>query len=308
VPYPPLVAIVGPTAVGKTDMSIRLSELFDGEVVSADSRQIYIGMDIGTAKASAEMRRRVPHHLLDLVRPDQPFTLADYQALAFRAIEGIVHRGHLPVLVGGTGLYTRAVLEGWTIPRVPPRLTMRAALEREAEQRGAEYLHRWLQAMDPDAAARIDSRNVRRVVRALEVCLTSGRPISRLQLKREPPYRVLRIGLTMPRQALYRRIDERIDQMIASGLVDEVRRLLEQGYGLHLPAMSGLGYRQIGRHLSGEMSLDEAIALTRRDTRRFVRQQYTWYRLDDERILWFDVSLAAADQRVEACVRQFLAS
>lgn len=305
---PPLVAIVGPTAVGKTSLSIHLAELFDGEVISADSRQIYIGMDIGTAKASEAQRRRVPHHLLDLVHPAEPFTLADYQLLAFQAIEDIAGRGRLPLLVGGTGLYTRAVLEGWTIPSVPPNPAVRAALEQEAEQRGGLVLHRWLQALDPDAAAHIDARNVRRVVRALEVCLTSGRPISQLQAKRETPYRTLRIGLTMPREELYRRIDERVDRMIHEGLVEEVRSLLSEGYDRRLPAMSALGYRQIIRHLSGEISLDEAIAQTKRDTRRFVRQQYTWYRLDDVRISWFDVSAPAVSGRVEECVRQFLAA
>jgi tRNA dimethylallyltransferase len=304
--YLPLVAVVGPTAVGKTVLSVQLAELFDGEVISADSRQIYIGMDVGTAKASDELRRRVPHHLLDLVCPDQSFTLADYQALAFRTIEQVVQRGHVPMLVGGTGLYTRAVLEGWTIPRVPPNPVVRAALEREAAERDGLYLHRWLQALDPNAAERIDARNVRRVIRALEVCLTSGRPISRLQAKQEPPYRILRVGLTMPREALYRRIDERVDRMIEEGLVAEVRRLLAEGHDARVPAMSGLGYRQIVRYLSGEISLDQAVALIKRETRRFVRQQYTWFRLDDERIRWFNVNDPDATQQVEGCVRQFL--
>ena len=306
--FPPLVAIIGPTAVGKTAISLRLAETFDGEVVSADSRQIYRGMDIGTAKVSPEERRRVPHHLLDLVDPDQPLTLAEYQKLAYAAIDGILRRGKLPLLVGGSGLYVQAVLEGWTIPRVPPNPALRAALEREAEERGEAALHRWLAALDPQAAARIDPRNVRRVIRALEVCLTAGQPISELQAKRPPPYRILRIGLTMPREVLYRRIDERVDRMIALGLVEEVRGLLAKGYGLELPAMSGLGYRQIGLYLRGEMTLEEAVARIKRETRRFVRQQYTWFGLDDPAIRWFDASAPDCYERVEEVVKKFLST
>ncbi|MDH7486115.1 MAG: tRNA (adenosine(37)-N6)-dimethylallyltransferase MiaA [Anaerolineae bacterium] len=304
--HPPLVAVLGPTAVGKTSLSLHLAETFDGEVVSADSRQVYRGMDIGTAKATPEERRRVPHHLLDLVDPDQPLTLAEYQKLAYAAIEDILRRGRLPLLVGGSGLYVRAVLEGWTIPRVEPDPALRAALEREAEERGEMALHRWLSALDAQAAARIDPRNVRRVIRALEVCLTAGQPISALQARRPPPYRILRIGLTMTRKLLYRRIDERVEHMIAQGLVEEVRGLVARGYGFDLPAMSGLGYRQIGLYLQGEITLEEAVAQIKRETRRFVRQQYTWFRLDDPAIHWFDASLPDCYERVEEAVREFL--
>lgn len=304
--HEPLIAVLGPTAVGKTALSLHLAETFDGEVVSADSRQVYRGMDIGTAKATPEERRRVPHHLLDLVDPDRPLTLAEYQRLAYAAIEDILHRGRLPLLVGGSGLYVRAVLEGWTIPGVEPNPALRAALEREAEERGEAALHRWLATLDSQAAARIDPRNVRRVIRALEVCLTAGRPISELQAKRPPPYRILRIGLTMPRRLLYRRIDERVERMIAQGLVEEVRGLVARGYGFDLPAMSGLGYRQIGLCLRGEVTLEEAVALIKRETRRFVRQQYTWFRLDDPAIRWFDASLPDCAERVEDAVKGFL--
>lgn len=304
--HEPLIAVLGPTAVGKTALSLHLAEAFDGEVVSADSRQVYRGMDIGTAKATPEERRRVPHHLLDLVDPDRPLTLAEYQKLAYAAIEDILHRGRLPLLVGGSGLYVRAVLEGWTIPGVEPNPALRAALEREAEERGEAALHRWLSALDPQAAARIDPRNTRRVIRALEVCLTAGRPISELQVKRPPPYRILRIGLTMPRKLLYRRIDERVERMIARGLVEEVRGLVAKGYGFDLPAMSGLGYRQIGLYLRGEVTLEEAVALIKRETRRFVRQQYIWFRLDDPAIRWFDASLPDCAERVEDAVKGFL--
>lgn len=283
-----LVVIVGPTAVGKTRLSLRLAQEFDGEIISADSRQVYRGMDIGTAKPTLEQRQRVPHHLIDVVAPDETFTLAQYQKLAYEAIDNVLARGRIPFLVGGTGLYVRAVVEGWGIPRVPPKEELRAELYRQAEIEGEEALHARLREVDPAAAERIDPRNVRRVVRALEVYLETGQPISELQRKKPPPYRILQIGLTMERQELYRRIDERVDKMIEEGLVEEVRRLIEQGYGHDLPSMSGLGYQQIGMYLRDQVSLEEAIQLIKRHTRRFVHHQYNWFRLDDENIRWFD--------------------
>ena len=287
--HPPLIVIVGPTAVGKTRLSLRLAQEFDGEIISADSRQVYRGMDIGTAKPTPEERALVPHHLIDVVAPDEPFTLAQYQELAYRAIDDVLARGKAPFLVGGTGQYVRAVVEGWGIPKVPPNEELRAELYRQAELEGPWALHDRLREVDPAAAERIDPTNVRRVVRALEVYLEMGRPISELQRKKPPPYRILQIGLTMERQELYRRIDERVDRMIEKGLVEEIRGLVERGYGYDLPSMSGLGYQQIGMYLRGLVSLEEAIQLIKRHTRRFVRHQYNWFRLDDENIRWFDV-------------------
>ncbi len=284
----PLLAIVGPTAAGKTALSLILAQALGGEIVSADSRQVYRGMDIGTAKATPEERALVPHHLLDVVDPDQVLTLAEYQRLAYAAIDDILARGRLPLLVGGTGQYVRAVLEGWRIPEVAPQPELRAALEAEAAAHGAAALHDRLAALDPVAAARIDPRNVRRVIRALEVCLSTGRPISELQTKSPPPYRVVQIGVTRARPELYARIDARVERMIEAGLVDEVRRLAAAGYGWDLPAMTGLGYRQIGQYLRGEITLDEAVALIKRGTRRFVQQQYNWFRPDDPAIHWVD--------------------
>jgi len=291
-----LVAIVGPTAVGKTSLGVRLGEALrsgdwpvqGAEIVSADSRQIYRWMDIGTAKATAEEQAAVRHHLIDVVAPDERLTLAHYQVLAGRVIRDIWDCGLLPILVGGTGLYVRALLEGWTIPQAPPDEALRARLQEEAEAHGAEALHRRLAAVDPAAAASIDLRNVRRVIRALEIHEQTGRPASQLQRREPPDWAVLRIGLTMPRPALYRRIDARIEAMMAQGLEAEVRDLIERGYGLDLPAMSGLGYRQIGQYLQGDVPLDEAVALIKRHTRRFVRQQYSWFRLDDPDIRWYD--------------------
>jgi tRNA dimethylallyltransferase len=286
---PPLIAIVGPTAVGKTALALWLSERLPVEVVSADSRQVYRGMDIGTAKPMPAELGRLPHHLIDLVDPDESFTLAQYQSLAYEAINDILKRDKLPLLVGGTGLYIRAVLEGLTIPAVPPDPELREALFAQAAAEGEAAFHERLRQIDPAAAERLDPRNVRRVVRALEVCLKTGRPISEQQKSVPPPYHILQIGLTMPREALYERVDRRVDAMIAAGLVEEVRGLVARGYGYDLPSMSGLGYQQIGLYLRGEITLDEAIALIKRHTRRFIRHQYNWFHPNDARIRWFDL-------------------
>lgn len=295
----PLLAIIGPTAAGKTELSLALAEALGGEVVSADSRQIYRGMDIGTAKATAEERARAPHHLLDIVNPDQILTLAEYQRLAYAAIAAIHARGRLPLLVGGTGQYVRAVLEGWRIPEVAPQPDLRAELEAEATAHGADALHARLAALDPVAAGRLDARNVRRVIRALEVCLTTGRRISELQTKSPPPYAVAQVGVTRPRPELYARIDARVERMVAAGLVDEVRRLADAGYDWELPAMTGLGYRQIGQYLRGEVPLDQAVALIKKGTRRFVQQQYNWFRPAAPAIRWVDPGLTPPDETAQ---------
>ena len=302
----PLVAVVGPTAAGKTALAVRLAEAFGGEIVSADSRQVYRGMEIGTAKATPEERARVPHHLLDVIDPDQTLGLAQFQALAYAAIDGVLARRKIPFLAGGTGLYVMAVVEGWQVPIVPPDDALRRALYRQAEEQGAEALYARLQAADPGAAQRIDPRNVRRVIRALEVCLATGRPISEQRGKSPPSYRTLMIGLTLPRPQLYRRIDERVEAMFEHGLEEEVRRLVAAGYGFNLPAMSGVGYGQFAPYLAGQATLAEVIQAIKRATRRFVRHQSNWFRLDDPRIHWVD---AAADPFSEAVelVTAFLA-
>ena len=284
----PLLVIIGPTAVGKTALSLHLAQRYRGMIISADSRQIYRGMDIGTAKPTAAERSMAPHALIDIVDPDEAFGLAQFQTLAMEAIAGAHRDGLLPMLVGGTGQYVRSVVEGWGIPRVPPQDDLRAELAREAERDGSDALHRRLADVDAEAAARIDARNVRRVIRALEVYLVTGTPISVLQRKTPPPFDILQIGLRRDRETLYARIDARIDVMLAAGLLDEVRGLRAAGYADELPSMSGLGYRQFLAHLDGNETLEEAVARVKKDTRRFVRQQSNWFREDDATIAWFE--------------------
>lgn len=299
------MVIVGPTAVGKTALSLHVAEALDGEIVSADSRLFYRGMDIGTAKPSSEERARVFHHLINIAEPDDTVGLAEFQERAYSAIADVHARGRLPLLVGGSGQYVRAVVEGWCIPRVPPDSALRAELEAQAKRDGAEQLHARLVRLDPDGAQRIDPRNLRRVIRALEVCLLTGQPISEQQRKRPPPYRILQVGLTMERAALYARADRRVEAMMAAGLEDEVRRLLEAGYGWDLPAMSGLGYVQFRPYFEGQATLEEVVAEIKRATHRFVRHQYNWFRLSDPAIRWFDVTGTAVDE-VEVVVGAWL--
>ncbi len=286
----PLVILLGPTASGKTALSISLAQSFNGEIVGADSRQIYRKMDIGTAKPTPAERAVVPHHLIDVIDPDQSFSLAQYQEAAYAAITAIHARGNLSLLVGGTGQYITAVIEGWGIPEVPPHPHIRTELENFAEEFGARALHDRLRQADPAAADRIDYRNVRRVVRALEVYLATGTPISVLQRKEPPPYRLLQIGITLPRDVLYTRIDARIGRMIEQGLEAEVRALLEQGYTWNSPAMTGLGYAQWQPYFERQTGLDDVIAAIRRETRAFVRRQYTWFHGHDLGIHWLDVT------------------
>ncbi len=276
--FPPLIAIVGSTAVGKTELALRKAESLGGEIVSADSRQVYRCMDIGTAKASPEQRARVPHHLIDVINPDEPFSLATYQDLATAALADIAGRGRMPLLVGGTGQYVAAVLEGWRIPRVPPQPKLRAALEAEAQEHGAAVLHARLAAVDPQAAATTGPDNVRRIIRALEVYEMTGQPISAQQTQEPPPYRIETLWLNLPREELYRRIDARIDAMMAAGLLREVHMLLEMGYTWELSAMSSLGYIQFRPYFAGTATLEECVQRLKYDTHAFARRQDNWFR------------------------------
>ena len=286
---PPLLVILGPTAVGKTGLAVQLAEALGGEIVGADSRQIYRYMDIGTAKPTPAERARVPHHMVDIVEPDDFLTLARYQQMTYQAIDDIHQRGRLPLLVGGTGQYITAVVEGWSIPQVPPNMALRDELEAFAVAHGPDALYQRLVTIDAAAAEKIHPNNVRRVIRALEVCLETSQPISELQRKRPPNLRILELGLTLERQILYERADHRIDLMMDAGLLDEVRDLLARGYERQLPSMSGLGYAQLTEHLLGEVTLPEAVQNTKADTRSFIRRQETWFRGHDHGILWHNV-------------------
>ena len=282
-----LIVICGPTAAGKTAASLALAARLGGEIVAADSRTIYRGMDIGTAKPTTAERARVPHHCLDLADPDEIITLARYRRAAVAAITDIRARGRVPLLVGGTGLYVRAVVDGFTIPEVPPDPVLRARLEGE-EARAPGSLHARLQRVDPVAAGRIHPRNVRRLIRALEVFEHTGRPISSLQHTSDIVGEVVQVGLTMDRTVLHRRIDDRVDEQLRTGLVAEVRGLVGRGYDPALPSMQGLGYKEIVAHLLGQIDLDGATQQLRRNTRRFAKRQYTWFRRDP-RVHWLSV-------------------
>jgi tRNA dimethylallyltransferase len=282
----PLLVILGPTAVGKTALALTLAQALNGEIVSADSRQIYRYMDIGTAKPTTAERALVPHHLLDVVDPDETLTMAEYQTLANDAIVDIHRRGKLPMLVGGTGQYITALLEGWTVPRVPPNPEFRAELESYAAEHGNAALYERLRNLDPAAAESIDYRNLRRVIRALEVIDATGLPFSEQRRKNPTAYDVVQHGLTMDRERLYMHADQRVGEMLAQGFLDEVRRLLDMGYSRHLPSMSGLGYAQLAAHLLDGVPLAEAITNTKTATHNFIRQQYTWFRGHDHGILW----------------------
>ncbi len=291
--------IVGPTAVGKTALSLSLADRLNGEIISSDSRLFYRGMDIGTAKPSAAEQTAVPHHLIDICDPDETITLGSYQDKVYRLIEEMGESpSRMPILVGGTGQYMRAIVEGWGIPRVPPHPHLRAALE----ELGGEELGRWLRALDEQTAVRLDVRNMRRVIRALEVILVSGQRMSVLQRKTPPPYPFIIVGLRRGRELLYQRIDERVDRMMEAGLLVEIEQLREDGYGRWLPSMSGLGYRQLWAYLDGEMTLPEAVERIKFETHRFVRHQNNWFKPTDPRINWFDLDVMEETAVVDAIV------
>ncbi len=296
-----LVVILGPTAVGKSKVAIQLAERLGGEIVSADTRLFYRGMDIGTAKPSPEERSCVPHHLIDVADPDEIWSLAQYKVESRRVIEGIHARRRLPFLVGGSGQYIWAVVRGWDVPVVPPNLPLRQALEQWSHDIGKDGLHYRLTVLDPQAAARIDPRNLRRTIRALEVILTTGKRFSEQRTQSPPLYNTLILGLRRPRPELYERIDARIDAMFQAGLVDEVQDLLESGYSLDLPPLSAIGYREVIAYIQGSITLEGAKAQMRRLTRTYVRRQANWFKPHDPQIRWFRVNPSTVDE-MEAVV------
>ena len=302
----PLIMIVGPTAVGKTDFSMSLAETIWGEVISADSRQFYRGMDIGTAKPDAKEMARIPHHLINIALPDEIIDLTRFHKLLEEATQAIYARGHLPIMVGGTGQYARSILQGWNIPSQPPDPRMRMILLSWAEELGPFEMHNKLQKVDPEAAAFIQPQNVRRVVRALEVIFSTGRKFSDLRQRHTPVYQVLMIGLLRNRKELYARIDERIGKMIEQGLLEEVKNLLQQGYPSTLPAFSAIGYKEMVDVLQNQISLNESVVLMKRRTREYVRRQANWFKPSDPQIHWFNADEIILPDAVKL-IEKFLA-
>lgn len=284
---PEVIFIVGPTASGKTEYSLKLAKKLNGEIISADSMQAYKGMDIGTSKPSLKERRAVPHHLIDILKPNEEYNAALFKERAERIIEDIIKRKRMPIVVGGSGLYVKALVDGiFEGPSADWKLRKR--LEKEAEAKGNEFLYKRLKQLDPKAASKIEPQNLRRIIRALEVIEKMKKPFSQLKLKAKgiaSKYKIRMIGLTMPREKLYRRIDERAECMFEDGLVKEVKAILKKYPRLSRTASQALGYKEVIGCLNGSYSLDEAIRLTQRNTRRFAKRQLTWFRRDP-RVKW----------------------
>ncbi len=306
----PLVVLVGPTAIGKSRIAIEVARALGTEILTADSTQVYRGMNVGTDTPPEEDRQRVPHRLIDLVEPDEPFNAGEFRRRALREISRLDEHGLLPLVVGGTGLYVRALLNGlWAGP--PSDRALRRKLEEEARARGGEAMYRELGRVDPATAGRLHPRDTVKVLRALEVYRQTGVPLSKAHeahRERATPFRALLLGLTMERAALYQRIDRRVDLELAKGLVDETRTLLAKGYSRGLVSMKSLGYRQMAGYLEGEYPFDEAVRRLKRDTRRFAKRQMTWFR-KEQGLTWVEVqpdeSVHSVAQRVLARIDRF---
>lgn len=295
----PIIAVVGPTASGKTGWGLELAEAFDGEIVGADSRQVYRRLEIGTAKPTAAERARVPYHCIDHIEPGERYHLGQFRRDALAALTAIRARGRRAVVVGGTGQYVWALLEGWDVPEVAPDAAFRRSMEERAAEEGAGALHAELATVDAVAAAAIQPGNVRRVIRALEVHRATGRPISTWHATRDP-LAVVIVGPRVSREVLDQRIDDRVRRMFAAGLVAETEALLAAGLAPDAPGLESIGYREVVRHLAGECSLEEAVEQSQQATRRLARRQEKWFRADDERIQWCD---SVEEARSEVSVR-----
>lgn len=283
-----VIILVGPTGVGKTPLAIDLAQKLNGEIISADSKYLYRGMDIGTAKPPLTERLKVPHHLIDVADPDESWSLARYLEATVRIISMIQARKRLPMITGGTGQYYRALMEGWQIPALAPNEPLRSALLEWGTEIGKEALHARLAILDPQAAMEIDPSNLRRTIRALEVIFLTGERFSALRKKSGPLFNYYVIGLTMPRENLYHRVDDRIEDMVSRGLIEEVQRLLNQGYSSSLSSFSAIGYRESAQYLRGEISLEQAKALMKKNTRQLIRRQANWFKFSDPQIHWYE--------------------
>ena len=283
---PRVLFIVGPTASGKTAASLQLASQACVEIVNADSRQVYRGMSVGTGKPAPNELASVPHHLIDVAAPDEQYNLARFLAEARAAIAGIASRDAVPVVVGGTGQYVWGLAEGWHAPAVPPNPQLRAELAEEAWRNGPEALHERLRVVDAHAADAIDPRNVRRVIRALEVWHETGEAFSRQRRKSPPEFSPVLLGIAPERAALRRRADDRVDAMLRGGWPEEVRELLRAGYGPELPSFSSVGYREVAAYVQGSMTLDETAERVKNATHRLIRRQAAWFKAGDARIAW----------------------
>lgn len=286
----PLLAIVGPTAVGKTKIAISLAQKLNGEIVSADSVQVYRHLNIGSAKPTMQERQGVPHHLLDAVEPDVNFTVYDYQQRAKKTIQEIYCQNKLPILTGGTGLYIKAVLDDYRFSSGKTNVLIRKRLQEELKMQGKEHFYRQLQQIDPPTAKKVHPNDLRRILRALEFFYLTGEPISRqrerTEKKKKQNYRLTLIGLTMPRDILYETINKRAERMIAEGLLAEVRQLLAKGYKSSLKSLQSLGYYHLIRYLEEKWDWETAVSTFKRDTRRYAKRQLTWFRAD-QRVCWY---------------------
>lgn len=288
----PLLIITGPTAVGKTELSLKIAEELQGEIISADSMQIYRYMDIGTAKASAEERKRVRHHMIDIINPDETYSVADYQQEADRLIREICARGSLPIMVGGTGLYIRAVIQGFLFPEMETNHQLRAELTEMARKYGNEYLHQKLAGIDPEHARKIHPNDLRRIIRAIEIFQETGHNMTYYLEKQKytpPRYNTLKIGLIREREELYDRINKRVDLMIKKGLVEEVKNIIKAGFNMSATALQGLGYKEIIGYLKGDYPLEEAIRILKKNTRNYAKKQITWFNREKD-LHWFNLT------------------
>lgn len=297
-----VLAIVGPTAAGKTETAVYLGQNLKGEIINADSRQVYRYMDIGTDKPSREQQAAVKHHLIDIIEPDDEFSLALYKEMVDETIKDIHNRGKLPIIVGGSGQYVWAVLEGWTIPQIKSNRLLRNQLEQKALAYGHDFLYDELLKVDPRTAVNIDKNNTRRIIRALEVFAITGTPFSAVKQKITPDFHYAVLGLTMKRGDLYAKIDSRVDEMISRGLIEETNTLLRLGYATDLPSMSGIGYHEISLLLNGALDLSTTVETIKKVTHRLVRRQYTWFKLSDPRIHWVDITITPKKKILEWCL------
>lgn len=292
-----LLAVVGPTAVGKTKVSIELAKALDGEVINGDAMQVYKGMDIGTAKTTQEEMQGIPHHLFDFKDPDEPYSAAEFQALALPLVTEINERGRLPIVVGGTGLYIKALTHHYHFGKGEADPDFRKEMEHIVATEGADRLYEKLKAIDPESAERIHPNNVRRIIRALEIYHATGVPASQRRKREErSPYILTTVGLTMDRARLYRRIDERVDRMIEEGLLNEVKRLYESGVR-DRPSVQAIGYKEIYAYLRGECTMETAIDRLKKNSRRYAKKQYTWFRRQMD-VRWFDVDEGLTDKKI----------